>query len=52
MTQIRQLPQGQTLPAIPLNAHAQELDKQRASDCGFQQHIAKLINIAKFITVI
>jgi PAS domain S-box-containing protein len=52
MTQIRALPQGRNLPAIALTAHAGEVDRQRSLDVGFQQHIAKPINISESLKTI
>jgi PAS domain S-box-containing protein len=52
MTQIRALPQVRNLPAIALTAHAGEVDRQRSLDVGFQQHIAKPINIPESLKII
>ena len=52
MTQIRQLSQGENLPAIALTAYAGEVDRQRALNAGFQQHLTKPINISLLLTTI
>lgn len=52
MAQIRSLPQGKNLPAIALTAYAGEVDRQRSLEVGFQQHLAKPINIPDLINVV
>jgi CheY-like chemotaxis protein len=52
ISQIRSLPEGKTIPAIALTAHASELNRQRCLDCGFHEHIAKPINIPHSIAII
>ncbi|MGF1589718.1 MAG: PAS domain-containing protein [Pleurocapsa sp.] len=52
LSQIRALPQGKNLAAIALTAYAGEIDRQRSLDAGFQEHIAKPINITELITAI
>lgn len=52
MSQIRNLPQCQNLPAIALTAYAGEIDRQRSLDVGFQKHISKPINISELIEII
>jgi PAS domain S-box-containing protein len=50
--QIRQLPQGQKIPAIALTAYAGEIDQQRSFDAGFKKHIAKPVNISELLLAI
>lgn len=52
ITQIRQLPRGQNIPAIALTAYAGEIDKQRTYDAGFQKHIAKPVDIPELIAAV
>ena len=40
-----------TIPAIALTAYAGEFDRDRASKAGFQQHIAKPLNLDTLISV-
>ncbi|MEN9568383.1 MAG: hypothetical protein RLZZ69_3579, partial [Cyanobacteriota bacterium] len=49
---IRQLPQGQNIPAIALTAYAGEIDQQRSFDAGFKKHIAKPVNISELLLAI
>ncbi len=52
LSQIRALPRGKNLAAIALTAYAGEIDRQRSLDAGFQEHLAKPINITELITAI
>ena len=52
MSQIRNLSEGQNIPAIALTAYAGEVDRQLSLDAGFNRHLAKPINIPELITVI
>ena len=52
MEQIRALPQGQNIPAIALTAYANEVERQRSFDAGFQKHLAKPIMIPELIAAI
>lgn len=50
--QIRQLPEGQNIPAIALTAYGNEIEQQRTFDAGFQKHLAKPIIIPELIAAI
>lgn len=50
--QIRALPQGRNIPAIALTAYANEIDRQRSFEAGFQKHLAKPIMIPELIAAI
>ncbi|MGP1385767.1 MAG: PAS domain S-box protein [Thainema sp.] len=52
--QIRALPvdQGGHLPAIALTAYAREVDYQQALASGYQQHIAKPVNLEQLLQAI
>lgn len=52
ISQIRQLPQGQNIPAMAFSAYGNEIDRQQTLAAGFQKHIAKPINIPKIIAII
>ena len=50
--QIRALPEGQNIPALALTAYANEIERQRSFDAGFQKHLAKPIMIPELIAAI
>jgi CheY-like chemotaxis protein len=52
--QIRALPpaQGGLIPAIALTAYAGDFNQQQALQAGFQQHIAKPIELEEVVTAI
>ena len=50
--EIRQLPQGQNLPAIALTAYAAEIDMQHSFEAGFQKHLAKPVDIPQLIEAV
>ena len=52
LAQIRQLPRGQNLPAIALSAYAGNINRQRSLDAGYQEHLAKPIEIDKLISTV
>lgn len=52
IAQIRQLPRGQNLPAIALSAYAEEIDRQRSLDAGYEKHLTKPLEIEKLISAI
>ena len=52
MTKIRQLPQGENIPAIALTAYAGDVNQQNSLEAGFDQHLNKPINVPELITAI
>ncbi|RYD31896.1 MAG: hybrid sensor histidine kinase/response regulator, partial [Verrucomicrobiaceae bacterium] len=51
---LRALPpeEGGQVPAVALTAYAREIDRDKALESGFQQHIPKPVNIAQLIASI
>ncbi|MBW4606233.1 MAG: response regulator [Hassallia sp. WJT32-NPBG1] len=54
MRELRRLTtqQGKSIKAIALTAYAGELDRQQALTAGFQQHLAKPVEIAQLVNAI
>lgn len=49
---MRQLPQGETVPAAALTALARPDDRMRALRAGFQTHVAKPVSAAEVVAVV
>jgi signal transduction histidine kinase len=43
---------GRFIPAISLTAHARDEDRRHAIDLGFQEHLAKPVNVAELLTTV
>jgi ATP-binding cassette subfamily B protein len=48
----RGVPASQRLPAIALTALARPEDRMRSLEAGFQQHVAKPVELAELVVVI
>ncbi|MCU0551172.1 MAG: response regulator [Leptolyngbya sp. Prado105] len=49
---VRELPQGDLLPAIALTAYARDEDRQQALDCGFNDYLTKPIDPIELVRVV
>ena len=49
---LRELPGGQSVPAVALTALARNEDRTRALRAGFQIHMAKPVDFAELIAVV
>lgn len=49
---IQQIRQSSPIPAVALTAYAGEYDQKRAIESGFQQHLAKPIDIDRLIATV